>query len=216
MGDEALPKLGPGQEGTELASLDFENLIGGPMIATIKGQIQANLATVNFIKAVGFEKSPLGDITPYAQNTGKPAYVNFEYSKVLANGNTVQAKLAVPFLTMLPIPTIRIESLQVEFLARVDSTVAKSVDTSVGLGAEAAVSAGKQFGIFGVTAGLKVSAVLQRQTKEGNVVTRNYSLSCRIKASQDELPPGLDKVMQILEQNVRELDKSGKPLKVDG
>jgi len=211
MGDE-LVQTGPysSMEGREMASIDFESLIGGPMIATIKAQIQASMMTVNFIKAVGFEQSPMADFSPTLQKSGKPAYVNFEYSKVLPSGNVTQAMLAVPFLTMLPIPTLRVEYMMLEVLARIDSTQAKSVNTTAGLGGEAAAKVGPNVGKFGVTAGLKVSAVLQRQTKEGNVVTRNYSMNIRLKASQDELPSGLDRVLTQLEANIREINKSGK------
>mmetsp|Transcript_13330 Transcript_13330/g.33985 ORF Transcript_13330/g.33985 Transcript_13330/m.33985 type:complete len:231 (+) Transcript_13330:123-815(+) len=198
--------------GRELSVLDFEALIGGPFVATIHAQVQAAMATVNFVKAMGFERTPFADISPYTSNTGKPAYINFEFNKILPNGRPTQAQISIPFLTMLPIPSLRIDECSIEFNARINSTVARSVDTSVGLGFEAAASGQAAF----ATAGLKVSAVFQRQTKEGNVVTRDYSMSVRVKAVQDDAPAGIEKLLNILEASIQETDPTGAPLQVDG
>ena len=65
--------------GQELSSLDFKNIIGGPLIAVVEAQAQAALSTVNFIKSVGFKQ---GDSTdPENSNTGEPIYVTFKYPK---------------------------------------------------------------------------------------------------------------------------------------
>ena len=42
--------------GTELASLDFGNLIGGPLNAVITAQAMAAQSSATFIKEVGFYK----------------------------------------------------------------------------------------------------------------------------------------------------------------
>lgn len=55
--------------GTELSSIDFGSLIGGPLCAVIQAQTQAARATADFIKTVGFDKD------------NKPIYVEFKYPK---------------------------------------------------------------------------------------------------------------------------------------
>ncbi len=55
--------------GTELASLDFANLIGGPLDAVIKAQSMAARSTADFIKTVGFDED------------NNPIYVDFKYPK---------------------------------------------------------------------------------------------------------------------------------------
>lgn len=56
--------------GKELASLDFKNLIGGPLSAVVEAQAMAAESTVNFIKNMGFDQE------------GNPQYVTFKYQKV--------------------------------------------------------------------------------------------------------------------------------------
>lgn len=55
--------------GQELATLDFGNLIGGPLVAIITAQSMAARATADFIKTVGFDED------------NKPIYVDFTYPK---------------------------------------------------------------------------------------------------------------------------------------
>ena len=62
----SISKYDPGQE---LSSLDFGNLIGGPLSAVVDAQIRAAESTVSYIKDVGFDEY------------GDPNYVAFTYPK---------------------------------------------------------------------------------------------------------------------------------------
>lgn len=68
--------------GQELSSLNFHNMIGGPLGAIVDAQAQSALTTVDFIKEVGFtpdtEDEATGEVTP-----GTPIYVNFKYPKMV-------------------------------------------------------------------------------------------------------------------------------------
>jgi len=65
--------------GTELASLDFGNLIGGPLNAVITAQSMAAQSTAAFIKDVGFY--PEGKEIDGVDVGGTPVYVDFKYPK---------------------------------------------------------------------------------------------------------------------------------------
>ncbi len=75
----ALSNYDPGQE---LSSIDFSAVIGGPLTAVVEAQSRAAIATVDFIKSVGFtpdvEDETTGEITP-----GQPVYVSFKYPKLV-------------------------------------------------------------------------------------------------------------------------------------
>lgn len=65
--------------GTELAALDFGNLIGGPLNAVITAQSMAAQSTASFIKSVGFY--PEGTKVNGVEVGNTPVYVDFKYPK---------------------------------------------------------------------------------------------------------------------------------------
>lgn len=184
--------------GEELASLDLEHLIGAPLIAAVNAQSQAAIATVNFIKQVGF-KAPSPDQPADMQTTNEPATVTFKYKKTVpkADGTTEDKthELMVPFLTMLPVPYMRIDKLNVKLLAKINSVEYQHTDTSIKVDSNLSVRAGWGWG----KAKLKVSAVYQRQSREGSTVTRDYSLAIDVLAGSEDMPGGLARLLSILE-----------------
>lgn len=111
-----------------------------------------------------------------------------------------EMKLEVPILTMLPIPFIRIQETTIDFHAKLNSVEFSKTDTSLGIKADLTV----QQGWPGGSAKLNVSVSYQRKTQEGVTVDRTYSMDVHIKAVQDELPAGLDRILGILEKAMRE------------
>jgi len=249
--------------GQELATLDFESMIGGPLIAIVNAQAQSAMTTVNFIKEVGFKKSGEDPKKLEEAETAQPIYVTFKYPKEVkpyepevvavqavaqvgdpafpkgmkphaqaapdapandgiaahaagfpeykapvkevAGKSAVAAqyqemRLEVPLLTMLPIPFIRIELATIDFNAKINSVEYRKTDTNLKVDAEAEGKAGWLFG----SAKLKVSTSYQRSTTEGSNVERTYSMAIHVKAVQDEIPAGLEKILSILENAIRE------------
>ena len=280
--------------GQELASIDFESMLGGPLVAVVNAQAQAAMSTVNFIKSVGFE-SPGEDQEFENQGVGKPIYVAFKYPKEVApfdpgspgevtgiqvakggsgytsaptvtitggggsgaqatatidtasgsvtgvsvtspgegytttpsisidapqgdGGETAEAtatidalreqqpakfqemKLEVPILTILPIPFIRIDSTSIDFNAKINSVEFRNVDTALKVDA----SGSKRFGLgFLGSVNFKVNTSFQRNTQQGTKVERTYSMAVNIRAVQDEMPAGMERILGILEDAIQ-------------
>lgn len=203
--------------GQELATIDFESMLGGPLIAVVKAQAQAAMATVNFIKEVGFKK-PNQEITNPSggAETMDPIYVKFKYWKetapfqpaVPASGTTAavpavpaqyeQQYLEVPILTMLPIPYLRMEETTIDFNVKINSIEYQKTDTQYNISGALQAKAGWLWG----SAKLRVSTAYQRKTSQGLDVSRTYSMAVRIKAVQDEMPAGMERVLGILEDSI--------------
>lgn len=214
--------------GQELASLDFESMLGGPLVAVVNAQAQAAVSTVNFIKEVGFKKKAEEDAGADT-GTEDPIYVSFKYPKELSPFVPAVAaipadpgdpaanpprppraavpavpaipavfqtqQLDVPILTMLPIPYLRIDLTTIDFNAKINSVEYRKTDTNLKISADLEAKAGWLWG----SAKLKVSTSFQRTTSQGNTVDRTYSMAVHIKAVQDEIPAGMEKVLSILE-----------------
>jgi hypothetical protein len=174
--------------GEELGAIDFESVIGGPLIAVVHAQSQAAIATVDFIKSVGFD------------DNDEVVNVEFKYSKATPEGTPQDYALSVPILTIVPIPFLRIEETNIEFNAKIASVEYTESSTDNRLGVN--LSARASWGIG--SAKLKVSYSHQRSTRAGEKVTRDYSLTVKVKAVQEEMPGGMEKVMGILESLIKE------------
>ena len=199
--------------GQELSSIDFESMIGGPLVAVINAQAQAAISTVNFIKEVGFKKPAEEQKAGQDTATAEPIYVSFVYPKEISpyvpadpeesNSTAIPAvyedqELRVPILTMLPIPFIRVDIATVDFNAKINSVEYRKTDTSLTIDKNVEGSAGWFLG----SAKLKVSTAYKSNTSQGATVDRTYSMSVHVKAVQDEMPAGMEKVLGILENAI--------------
>jgi len=171
---------------SELNNIDFRKMIGGPLQAAVDAQVASSLATVNFINAVGFETAEDGKKTL--------VMVDFSHTRkdVDAEGNEVNKEVAikVPLLAMLPIPSLRIEHVIIDFKVKLNSVESSKVSDKLGVSASAS-------GGFGPV-NFKVSASYERQTSTGVEVKKEYALTVNVKAVQDEIPAGLEKILNML------------------
>ena len=186
----------------ELNSLDFSVYIGGPLQAAVQAQHAASMSQVNFIKEVGFEKDSSGNITDLR-------YVDFNYKKKAPNpafdsslpaGPTnepfidAEVNISVPFLTMLTIPALRIETLTIDFNAKLTSTETSNVSSEFAASAE--------LGINYKLVNFKASASYKRTASSGTSVEKTYNLGVRVHAVNDEIPAGLDRILTMLEDSI--------------
>lgn len=195
--------------GQELASIDFESMLGGPLVAVVNAQAQSAMATVNFIKEVGFKKPDDEEDAGGDTSTKDPIYVTFRYPKEIRPyepGNPATGvaptpaeyqdfELQVPLLTIVPIPYLRMDETTVDFNAKINSIEYRKTDTRLKIDSSLEAKAGWLWG----SAKLKVSASYQRNSQQGNKVTRNYTMAVHIKAVQDEMPAGMEQVLGVLE-----------------
>jgi len=174
----------------ELGAIDFENLIGGPMQAAVKAQNSASLSTVSFIQEVGFE------------GTGpekKLRMVDFSYTKNVpdtsegaAANATVEEKvnITVPFIAILNVPSLRIETLDIDFNVKLNSTFTKDVSSELGFESSLGIN-------FSVVK-FKTSLSYKRTSSTGVKVEKEYSMNVKVKATNDEMPAGLEKVLGLM------------------
>jgi len=191
---------------TELNSLNLYTLISGPLQAAVEAQEASSLATVDFIEKVGFTLDT---------NTGGTVlrYVDFAYSKSVPNPNfnstdttlpantnttdqflSTNVTIKVPFLTAIQIPSIRIEDVTIDFNARLTSAETSSVSSEA--------SRSSELGINLKVINLKASAAFKRTTFRGEKVEKSYNMNVRVHAVGDDIPEGLSRVLNLLEDSI--------------
>ena len=176
---------------SELNNIDFQKMIGGPLQACVNAQVASSLATVDFINKVGFK---LVDETK-PDGPKQLVMVDFSHKRTDINSDGTPAEpkdifISVPLLAMLPIPSLRIDHVTIDFNVKLNSVETSNVSQSIGVNAEAK-------GGWGPVK-FKVSASYQRKSTTGVEVKKEYALNVNVRAVQDEIPAGLEKILNML------------------
>lgn len=187
----------------ELNSLDFSVYIGGPLQAAVKAQHDASISQVNFIKEVGFVPSDEEDepaALRYVDFNYKKSVPNPEYDSAATTGTAAnrfidaEVNLKVPFLTMLTIPALRIDEMTIDFNAKLNSV--ETQNTSSEFSGSASLSA-KFWKVK-----FNASASYKKTSSSTSTTERTYTLGVHVRAVNDELPAGLARVMDMLEDSI--------------
>ncbi|MDX2361878.1 MAG: DUF2589 domain-containing protein [Crocinitomicaceae bacterium] len=208
----------------QLSNLPFENIIGGPMTAAIKAQSLAAKETIGFIKEVGFKPAQQTVGAAYGSETdisngaevqpgatgnaemGEVRNVTFTYKKTDGEGIETIAELIVPILTIVPIPFLRIDELNIDFTAKISETIQRGSQHSNQSSYGASYSGGYSSwwspwkASFSASYSSKHSSSSSSSSRYSSEMTMNVNL----RAVQDELPAGLSKVLGILEGMIKE------------
>jgi hypothetical protein len=183
-----------------LQAIPFGSIIGAPLSACIEAQAKAAQTSWNFIKEVGLTDTEDG---------GKQAiYVNFEFRK---NGRSTT--LSVPLLTIVPIPYLAIKDIDISFKANISASASSSKTTSSSLAIGASMKATAKASIGIASASMEMSASIS--SKKDSTATRDskysveYTMDVNVKAGQDDMPAGMAKVLEILNQSIDTIDSKG-------
>ncbi len=191
----------------ELGSIDFAKIIGGPLDACVKAQTNASVSTVSFINEVGFEaidemstekKLRMADFK-YKKNIANPKYVSEEETPDEEPIIEQEVELSVPFIALLNVPSFRIESCDIDFNVKLKSTYTKKVDDEFGIKTNTSGGSGVIASLF-AKVNFSVEVAYKRSSSTGVKIEKEYSLGVKVRATNDEMPAGLEKVLGILAQ----------------
>jgi hypothetical protein len=192
------------------------------MIAAIQAQALAAKSTVNFIKEVGFKSAPETQDGAADENMGDVRNVTFKYKRKAAGGSSTgndageeEVSLTVPILTIVPIPYIRIEEMTIQFTANITeqqeyksssaSSGSVATDTTMDFKAGGFLSPVK----FNLNAKISTRNNWSSNNSSKVNTSAQYTVDIQVKAVQDEMPAGLAKVLNIMEEAILEKPATG-------
>ena len=160
----------------QFTGLPIEQLISAPLVAAAEGQKSLAATTAAFIQEVGMDKD------------GNTKSVAFKY----ADGSESVA-LDVPLLSIINIPSLCVDSIDVEFEMEVSTQSASKSSTDSS--AELNVKAG--WGCWSASFTGKVSH--HSENSRSSDTSAKYSISVKGK---EEKPEGLMKVLDMLNSSI--------------
>ena len=185
-----------------MQGLPFDNLIGGPLNACVRAQADAAQTTLRFIEEVG-----LNNIQDKDGNESKEAvYVHFTF--VQAGRKAI---MSVPLLTIVPIPYICINTIDINFKATITGVESSSYTNELSTESSYEKNTSQKKWWSGKTTNMKTSISSKRDSKS----TRDSSFSIEstidvaVHASQDSMPAGMAKVLEMLGSAMDLVDPNG-------
>ena len=164
----------PNDSTSALERTDFGNLLGAPINACVEAQVQAAQATADYLDRVGFVYNP--DTKVYETVT-----ISFRYST-----SEGEKRITLPLVSVMPIPYLQIRQVNLKF----------SADLSVG----------EQGRLTGKVSNAAVNPTGNSSSESQEVQQSTYSselkVDVNILASSSDMPMGVAKLLQIMQQNI--------------
>lgn len=179
-----------------LAAIPFDSLIGSPLGAAIKAQATAAKSTVDFIRAVGLNKDASGNMEAIT--------VVFSYQKGASTVN-----LIVPLLTIVPIPYIRIDNMDIDFKANISASSSTSSTETDSTSFGGQVSGSIDYWVASVSFSANYSSKKDSTATANSAYSVEYTMDVSVHAVQDSMPAGLAKVLNILQESIAVADVRG-------
>jgi len=112
--------------------------------------------------------------------------------------------IEVPILTMMPIPFIKIDHADIDFNVKINSVSSTSSNSSSNTNVSNKTNAGARgfFGIYSASTSLSASFSNQKSSSSSEEVKKDYSLNISIHAVQDDMPAGMSRILDILEESI--------------
>ncbi len=184
-------KVNNGGAGYDEATVSVDFSPAGALAKAIV--VGGKVDRIELIDAGTYATAPTVTIT--GGTTPAVGTVVFQAAAAAVNATYQEMKIEVPILTMLPIPFIRIEEATIDFNAKINSMETRSESTDTAISGNLQVRQRWPGG----AAQLSVSASYQKKTASGSTVERTYSMQIHVRASQDEMPAGMEKLLGLLE-----------------
>ena len=186
-----------------LRSLPLFELIGAPMVAIVQAQSQAARATVEFIEQVGFNP-PDEEAAASELDVGDLRMAEFRYRKADERGEQTDFVARVPVLSLVPIPGIQVKTAKVAFTAKITDVISEEAKTTQSKRATNQPS-------YLRPALTNLRGTLATGTKasgDKNAARGNFEINIEIELEQMPLAPGLEKILNLLDQAINDQKQS--------
>lgn len=186
-----------------LNAIPFGVLLGGPLTAAVDAQTRSSMATLNFIMTALYGRKYVdGGLDVDASKLGlgggseEILYVKFTY-ETDAGLSTIQ----VPLLTILPISYLQVDNLDIDFVAKIAAVTTDNSRKDDETKWNGNTSASTWWGRFNIDTGITTDVTSHSDST--SATNANYEMNVRLRASQGEMPGGMARVLDLLEDGVR-------------
>jgi hypothetical protein len=176
----------------EFQSIPLDVILGAPLQAVVKAQAASAQSTADFVKAFGSSEIALS----YSAGGGGTGGGTGGTGGTGGGGESV--RITAPLLSIVPVPNLLIDSLTVNFKYEISQTTVAKESSSKSAKGDAKLGA-----MLAPWVDASFSGGVSSDSSIDNTVHRGGSLDVTMRASQAPLPAALDKLLQILTNQLR-------------
>lgn len=170
-------------------AVDFGALVGGQLTALVEAEAAAAEASSEYIENVGFTKKPDGTLAP--------RMVIFEMSRRDTDGKLRVHRIAIPVLTLVPIPILSIAEARIDFDLQIEEVKERDLESRSNRNAPSR-SVAANFLRRKKTSRLMTRVA--RTSKERSTTKSDLKMSVLVQ--QSDLPLGIEKLLSAAELSV--------------
>lgn len=184
----------PKNVANKFRGLPIGELIAAPLKAVADSQKQLALTTYEYIMQVGFNEGKEG-------KKGDLRTVDFKLNRPIKTGGTTEINVKAPFLSIVPIPSIMVTDVNIDFQMEVTDTETTKTNTA----GEVSTDISGNYGWFFAKTQVKVAGKVSSSRE--NTRTTNQTAKYQVHVTARQHPPteGLSKLMDILSSCVEEI-----------
>lgn len=176
--------------------LPMSELIGAPLFAAAEAQERLAGIAWDFYQKIAFTAGQDG------KPTASPRLLEFSIERpVMQDGQpttTIKQKVSAPFIGLVPIPSLLIDKVDVDFQMEVTDTNVSKSNTET----ETTASASAKW--FGISASMSGKVSTSRENTRTSNQTAKYQV--HVTASQQRPTEGLSKLMDIMASCIEPID----------
>lgn len=176
--------------GDQFGGLDMASLIGGPLRAACDAQAMLASSTANFIQSVGMEK--VGE--SYKVRTTNFSFTRAKGDAEEGGGGTEEVEMKVPLLSIVNVPNLQVDNVDITFDMEVKSAVAS--ETKDNKEGSIDVNTGAKFGAFHMDVNIKGSVSSSQSNTRSSDNSAKYHVE--VHAKQADAPEGLSRMLDML------------------
>jgi hypothetical protein len=179
--------------------MELQQLIAGPLIATIEADALSAQKYLEYVMNVAFE-----NYDAQTGETGKLRMMTFTYSEQDVNGPRKRT-VSIPLLTLIPLPLLHVEEADFDFDIKILDAISEAVSE------EFSIEEGRSVTYRPETSGFKMRASLAPKqgeaTHSGDLQqSLSANMKVRVKMRPADMPAGLSNLLHLTANNMQIAD----------
>lgn len=189
--------------------MELQQLIAGPLIATIEADSLSAQKYLDYLMRIAFES-----YNPVTGETGALRMLTFSYMEQDVNGSRKQM-VHIPILTLVPLPLLQIQEADFDFDIKILDALSQTSEEKFSLEEGKGVRAPQEDN------GLKLRVSLApkqgEQSTSSNVQqSLSANMKVKVKMRQADMPAGLSNLLHLTANNVQVEDADAEEIKEGG